>query len=269
MTRNSQLNANQEITRWLDSAGKYPRLPTHVVNAIGKQIQSLPEDSLKRKRLVSKLVQHNLLLVANFVKKFMDRSSHNAWGSTETLDYLQVATLGLIRAAEKFDPLRGYAFSTYASFWMRSTVGRYNIKTITPVHVSEAATRRLIYYKRNGKFSKNDQAKGCSTKRINELEQELALAYQCVSLDIEMDSGSGLVEAIPGQAPEESHTLESIFDSIKASGVDEDSLTVLRLNFIERKTVKQISKIMKIKEEKVSSMRRAALERASRHPELF
>lgn len=265
----SSTNSNADITRWLDSAGKYPRLPAHVVNIIGKQIQALPEDDPKRKKLVSKLVRHNLLLVVSFVKKFMDRKSHNYWGSPETLDYLQVGVVGLIRAAEKFDPARGYAFSTYAGFWMRSTVGRYNLKTITPVHVSESAARKLIYYKRNGCSSPRESSKPKTQAQLTSLINEVSLAYQCISLDVRPNYGQTYCDMIPDRETEQYLTMDDILSAIKASGVDEKGLEVLRLSFAEHKTVRQIGKIMGMPEEQVSQVRRYALERASKHPELF
>jgi len=269
MTFNQFANVNSEVTYWLNNAGKYPRLPVEVVNSIAKEIQSLPEDSLKRKRLVNKLVSHNLLLVVSFVKKFMDRKSHNEWGSPETLDYLQMGALGLIRAAEKFDPLRGYTFSTYATFWIRSAVGRYNLKTITSVHVSESATRKLIYYKRNGHVDKRDARHPNALEKIKALELELVMAYQCTSLDCPMPSGDSFVDMLPDREHGQPEDMDSILEAVKGAGVDDTSLTILRLSFAEQKTIRQISKQLKIEEERVSAMRQYALERASGHPELF
>ena len=234
-----------------------------------KQIQSLPEDSPKRRRLVNKLVKHNLRLVANFVKKFMDRKSHNAWGSIETLDYLQIAVIGLIRAAEKYDPTRGYAFSTYATFWMRSTVGRYNLRTITPVHVSESATRRLIYYRRNGKARKHGFNKPNTPEQMRQLAAQVKGAYNCCSLDIQLVDGVSLVEMLPANRPEEPITLESVFDSLKAAGLSEIALRVLKLNFVDRKSIREISRELKMDDCQVAQIKQHALEQASRHPELF
>ena len=125
------------ISKWLDNAGRYPLLATDAVLEIAKCIQELPEGDPTRTRLINKLVKHNLRLVTRFVKSFM-KTSHQKWGSPETVDYLQVGAMGLMRAAEKYDPRKGYAFSTYANHWIRSAVSRYNMKTLTPVHVSES-----------------------------------------------------------------------------------------------------------------------------------
>ena len=77
------------------------------------------------------------------------------WGSSETLDYLQVGTMGLFKAAEKYDPSRGYAFSTYATHWIRSHVGRYNMKASSPFKISEEACRHVYYYEKHGKMNNN------------------------------------------------------------------------------------------------------------------
>lgn len=269
MMQISPLNCNSEITKWLDNAGKFPRLSAESINTMAKQIQALPADSTKRKRLVNKLVQHNLLLVVNFVKKFMDRKSHNRWGSPETLDYLQVGVLGLIRAAEKFDPCRGYTFSTYATFWMRSAVGRYNLKTITPVHVSESATRRLIYYRRNGKARKHGFSKPQTSDQMRVLSEQLCNAYQCISLDIRPTDGDSLLDMIPGRVSDEPITLDSVFRSLEQSGVDTIGLEILRLSFVEQKSINHISKQLGLSERAIAGAKQEALQLAAQHPELF
>jgi RNA polymerase primary sigma factor len=262
-------SCNSEITNWLDAAGRYPRLPVSVIHSLSRQIQQLPEDSPKRKKLVNKMVEHNLLLVANFVKRFMDSRSHNGWGSSETTDFLQIGTLGLIRAAEKFDPSMGYTFATYACFWMRSLIGRYNLKTITPVYVSESANRKMIYYKRNGKVFKQGSNSQYSGQEIMELQGLVLAAHQCVSLDIETRANGSMADMLEAPVQEHPLTFEAIFDSIRESGVNEVGLNVLKLTFVEKKTIKQISKILNLSEERVSNIRRFAIERASTRPELF
>lgn len=269
MKSNFTTDCNPEITKWLDNAGRFPRLSAESVNMIAKQIQSLPETSKKRKRLVNKLVEHNLRLVANFVKRFMDSKSHNRWGSVETLDYLQMGVIGLIRAAEKYDPCRGYTFSTYATFWMRSSVGRYNLKTITPVHVSESAARRLIYYKRNGKSRKHGFSRPKTHEEMRQLAIQVGNAYQCVSLDLEPVQGISLAEMLPANRPDEPITRESIFNALKTAGLSNISIEVLHLSFIERKDIRQIARQLNLDDYRVRKIRAQALEQASKRPELF
>ena len=63
------------------------------------------------------LIRHNLKLVANVAKKYHD-------SGIEFEDLLQVGTLGLTRAVEKFDATKGYKLSTYAYWWIRQAITR-------------------------------------------------------------------------------------------------------------------------------------------------
>jgi RNA polymerase primary sigma factor len=76
----------------------------------------------KGKRALNRIVTANLRLVVSVVTKSRRRLRHL---SVEPIDLIQAGNLGLIRAAEKFDPSRGYRFSTYAYWWIRQAVSRH------------------------------------------------------------------------------------------------------------------------------------------------
>jgi RNA polymerase sigma factor (sigma-70 family) len=99
------------------------------------------------RRAKQRLIETNLKLVVSIAKRY-----RNFWSGDPTLfeDFIQEGVFGLSRAIEKFDPTRGYCFSTYATPWVRQTISRaisYNVDTVRkPLHIHDAYRKlsRLI-----------------------------------------------------------------------------------------------------------------------------
>jgi DNA-directed RNA polymerase sigma subunit (sigma70/sigma32) len=115
------------VNTWLNTSGAHRPLCERTVMELSRRIQRWQQHPdgpahapkpVRRSALRAReqLVRHNLGLVAHTWSRH--RCSLPAHDDT-TADALQEAALNLVRAAEKFDPAKGYRFSTYASFWVR------------------------------------------------------------------------------------------------------------------------------------------------------
>ncbi len=119
------------IRQYLSEIGRYPLLTAEQEMRIARRMVT------GDMRAQQQLVEANLRLVVSVAKRY---NNHGI----SLLDLVQEGNLGLIRAAQKFDPARGFRFSTYATWWIRQAISRAvaeHTRTIhIPVHVVE-----LIY----------------------------------------------------------------------------------------------------------------------------
>ena len=169
----SSLGGGDLVRSYLRDIGRVPLLTHEQEITLGRQVQELmaieeleaelalraggqkPGDAelavaaglspaVLKKRLVAgrrakeRMVAANLRLVVSVAKKYTKRNM-------ELLDLIQEGTIGLVRGVEKFDPTRGYKFSTYAYWWIRQGITRAiaeKSRTIRlPIHITETLNK--------------------------------------------------------------------------------------------------------------------------------
>ena len=176
--------------QYLDEIGVSPLLSADEEKKLARRAQR-GDDSARRR-----MIECNLRLVVNIARRYLNRG-------LPLLDLIEEGNLGLIRAVEKFDPERGFRFSTYATWWIRQTIERAIMnqsRTVRlPIHIIKdinACLRaaRLLRQELRRRPTVADIAANTGRK-VSEVERLMAL-HQRVTLRAERTDMDGPVERL-------------------------------------------------------------------------
>ena len=284
--------SSDPVSWYLATIGRIPLLTPAEEIELGNQVQAmmgLTEDGTrnfeeneltsKQRRLLrigrrakERMMKANLRLVVSVAKKYQGKG-------LELLDLIQEGSLGLERAVEKFDPTRGYKFSTYAFWWIRQSMTRAiacQSRTIRlPVHLSERLTtiRKVsldLAHKLGAMPSRVEIAEAMDIP-LEELDSLLRQALTTSSLDAPVNGEEG--RSFLGDLIADS-SLEEPLDIVEQrihheqlgrwlSHLSEQEQHVLRLRFglesNERHTLAEIGRLMEVSRERVRQVELKAL----------
>jgi RNA polymerase primary sigma factor len=262
---------NNSAKMYLSNIGKIRLLTADEEYRLAQKIKEGDEDSKRR------MVEANLRLVVSIAKKYLNKG-------LLFLDLVQEGNMGLIRAAEKFDPEKGFKFSTYATWWIRQGITRAiadRARTIRkPVHIitqiyklfsTQEKLRDIL-----GREPTSREIAGEMNVKIEKVEKLMEISQEPLSLD--EPYGEEREETFGNFI--EDNKIENPIESAMDSGLRYQIISVLdtlegrEKNIIEQRfglsdgnprTLEEVGRNFNLTRERIRQIENEALEKL-RHP---
>jgi len=264
--------ADDSVRLYLREIGKIPLLKADEELALAQRVVAGDKDAK------DKMAEANMRLVVSIAKRYVGRG-------LDLLDLIQEGNTGLLRAVEKFDPDKGFKFSTYATWWIRQAITRAiadQARVIRiPVHMFETInkllrTQRRLTQELNREPTNEEIAKAMEME-VEKVEHIMKIKQDIHSLDAsvrddEEDSVLGdFIEDEDTVSPEESATTQLLKEHVKEmlSGLTEREQKILKLRFGledgKSHTLEEVGQEFSVTRERIRQIEAKALAKLRKH----
>ncbi len=227
--------SDDSVRLYLREIGKIPLLNAEEELALAQRV--IAGD----KKAKDKMAEANMRLVVSIAKRYSGRG-------LDFLDLIQEGNTGLLRAVEKFDPDKGFKFSTYATWWIRQAITRAiadQARTIRiPVHMVETINKLLRTQRRMTQELNREPT-------IDELAKELDMEPEKVEYVIKIKQDISSLDAGVGRDGDEEDSVLSDFIEDEDTVSPEDSAT----NQLLKEQVADVLSSLSDREQKIVRMR--------------
>jgi RNA polymerase primary sigma factor len=264
--------ADDSVRLYLREIGKIPLLNAEEELDLARRVVAGDKDAK------DKMAEANMRLVVSIAKRYVGRG-------LDLLDLIQEGNTGLLRAVEKFDPDKGFKFSTYATWWIRQAITRAiadQARTIRiPVHMVETInkllrTQRRLTQELNREPSNEEIAKAMEID-VDKVEHIMKIKQDISSLDASIrddEEDSVLADFIEDEdtvSPEESATgqllKEQVKDMLGALTEREQKILKLRFGLEDGKshTLEEVGQEFSVTRERIRQIEAKALAKLRKH----
>ncbi len=264
--------ADDSVRLYLREIGKIPLLSAEEELALAKKVVA------GDKRAKDKMAEANMRLVVSIAKRYVGRG-------LDLLDLIQEGNTGLLRAVEKFDPDKGFKFSTYATWWIRQAITRAiadQARTIRiPVHMVETINKLLRTQRRLtqelNREPTNEEIAEAMEIDVDKVEHIMKIKQDISSLDAsvrddEEDSVLGdFIEDEDTVSPEESATGQLLKEHVKEmlGALTEREQKILKLRFGledgKSHTLEEVGQEFNVTRERIRQIEAKALAKLRKH----
>jgi RNA polymerase primary sigma factor len=264
--------ADDSVRLYLREIGKIPLLTAEEELELAHRVVA------GDKKAKDKMAEANMRLVVSIAKRYVGRG-------LDLLDLIQEGNTGLLRAVEKFDPDKGFKFSTYATWWIRQAITRAiadQARTIRiPVHMVETINKLLRTQRRLtqelNREPTNEEIAEAMEMDVEKVEHIMKIKQDISSLDAsvrddEEDSVLGdFIEDEDTVTPEESATGQLLKEQVKGllSSLSEREQKILRLRFGledgKNHTLEEVGQEFSVTRERIRQIEAKALAKLKKH----